>query len=82
MGPILKVPYLLLAPGRIKDASWTPLPRRPKKIPGTQIHSPENFRKFGKASSSFGGGTENYLTNDRIDASMTRIPIILAVTAP
>ena len=37
-------------------------------IPGTQIHSPENFRKFGKVASSFCGGMDNYLTNEGIGA--------------
>jgi len=42
-------------------------------IPGTEIHSPENFGKNEKAASNC-GGTENYLTNEGIDAIVSMVP--------
>ena len=46
-----------------KNLSRTP-PVVQNHIPGTQIHSPENFRKFGKVAFPFCGGIEIYLTNE------------------
>jgi len=54
---------------------WQKFPRTPPSIvkndiPGTQNHSPENFRKILKSGLFLLWQEENYLTNEEIGASI------------
>jgi hypothetical protein len=61
------VPMIATATHR-NNSPRTPPSVSSSHISATQIHSPENFRKSGKVTPSFWSCTENYLTNEGIDA--------------